>query len=511
MTATGSFSTDNGQIIGPNGQPFVAAGINVYDSAMGDATQILQDFPGINFVRLNVYSYQSPSAYQAFINTMTAHGVVVELEDHTNSTGSDAGGGVGSAFTGQQLTNELNWYSAMASAYANNPYVWFGTDNEPPQAGLSSWEQETYNAIRTTGNNNPVIIEVPGGGYPGGNESGYGMDPSVYSSMTNIIADVHFYGWDSNYSTNQQTVDSALSSLISGAQTITSADGTVPVIIGEFGNSESDTVVTPNWQQVLNTVTTSGYGYANWNWDPGGTTDDLTTGNGTLTAYGQQIAAAIAATAAAEPTTPTPTPVVTPSANDTAVMAGSTAAITDASGNKWTITSGAEVAFNGTAISGTANVTELAYVNGVVWQENSAGNWYSIVDTNGVFSAGAGPTATSPLPATPTPSPTASPNDTVVLAGSSTAITDASDNKWTITSTGQVAFNGTAITGTANVEELAYVKGTIWQETTSSQWYSIVDTNGSFSTGVGPTTTNPLPARSSFPLAPPARRSAKAK
>jgi hypothetical protein len=33
-------------------------------------------------------------------------------------------------------------------------------------------------------------------------------------------------------------------------------------------------------------------------------------------------------------------PTVTPSANNTVVKAGSTAAITDASGEKWTITSG---------------------------------------------------------------------------------------------------------------------------------------------------------------------------
>ena len=62
-------------------------------------------------------------------------GIVVELEDHTNSNGSNAGGGQGSAFTGQQLTNEMNWYSSMASTYASNPYVWFGSDNELMRLG----------------------------------------------------------------------------------------------------------------------------------------------------------------------------------------------------------------------------------------------------------------------------------------------------------------------------------------------------------------------------------------
>jgi hypothetical protein len=92
-TATGQFHVANAQIIAPNGTPYTADGTNLMDSQMGDASQILADFPGINFIRLNVYSYQSPSAYAAFIQTMSAAGVVVELEDHTNSTGGNSGGG----------------------------------------------------------------------------------------------------------------------------------------------------------------------------------------------------------------------------------------------------------------------------------------------------------------------------------------------------------------------------------------------------------------------------------
>jgi hypothetical protein len=85
-TAGGQFQVGNGEIVSPDRTVLAAKGINVYDSQMGDATRILADFPGINFVRLNIYSYQSPSAYAAFIQTMTSDGVVVELEDHTNSS-----------------------------------------------------------------------------------------------------------------------------------------------------------------------------------------------------------------------------------------------------------------------------------------------------------------------------------------------------------------------------------------------------------------------------------------
>jgi hypothetical protein len=79
---------------------------------------------------------------------------------------------------------------------------------------------------------------------------------------------------------------------IAGAQTIKSADGTVPVIIGEFGNSTTGGAIDPNGDQVINAVTQSGLGYLAWGWNPDPEGDQLTSG-GQLTSYGQQIASAI--------------------------------------------------------------------------------------------------------------------------------------------------------------------------------------------------------------------------
>ena len=50
-------------------------------------------------------------------------------------------------------------------AYASNPYVWFGTNNEPPFEGISPGIR-TYDAIRNVGNLNPIMIDLPGAGYP---------------------------------------------------------------------------------------------------------------------------------------------------------------------------------------------------------------------------------------------------------------------------------------------------------------------------------------------------------
>ncbi len=201
--------------------------------------------------------------------------------------------------------------------------------------------------------------------------------------------------------------------------------------------------------------------------------------------------------------TPTPTPAPAPSANDTVVRAGSTAAIIDASGNKWTLTSSNLVAVNGSADMSTANVTELAYVNGTIWQENANNLWWGKTSPGASWTPGNG-TPVSPLPPTPTPTPTPppptptpiskpSPNDTVVLPGSAAAIVDTSGNKWTITAGGQVAINGKADTTTANVVELAYVGGKIWQQNSARLWWGETSPTAGWSPNAG-TATSPLPA-----------------
>jgi hypothetical protein len=150
------------------------------------------------------------------------------------------------------------------------------------------------------------------------------------------------------------------------------------------------------------------------------------------------------------------------------VLAGSSAGITDASGNLWTITSG-EVAVNGVPDTTTSNVAEIAYVNGEVWHKNTSGAWYGKTSPTAAWAY----SGTSPLPAT-TPPPvtiTTSPNDTMVLAGASAHITDASGNAWTITSGNQVAVNGITDTTTYNVAELVYAGRKVWHENTSGAWY----------------------------------------
>ncbi len=480
----GTFQTVNGEIIGPSGQPYVAAGIDVIQGQEPSVSTLKADFPTINFVRYAIYNYASPASLEAYVDSLTSAGIVVELEDHTNSIGQNAGGGAGTIFTGSELTTELSWYSSIASAFADNPYVWFGTDNEPsdinPATGqpdpalLSQWQQETYNAVRDTGNMSPILLEDAGA---------TNLVASYYAGMTNTIWDDHYYGWVSGYSTSQTTVSASLAGTISQIQQIQGANGTMPVLIGEYGNSTDGQTIDPDANQVITAAENAvqsgeAAGSAAWAWGPGSPADGLSNGGTGLSAYGQQIASVIATEAAAGDPPPTSPP--GPSPTDTVVRAGATAAIIDASSNKWTITASATVDENGTAAGYSADVTEIAYVGTTVWQENTSDNWYSWTGTT--WSGG---TTTSPLPATPTPTPT----DTVVRAGSTAAIIDASSNKWTITASATVDENGTAAGYSADVTEIAYVGTTVWQENTSDNWYSWTGTTWS-----GGTATSPLPA-----------------
>src|ERR1700734_1330650 len=95
------------------------------------------------------------------------------------------------------------------------------------------------------------------------------------------------------------------------------------------------------------------------------------------------------------------------SPNNTVVIAGSTAAITDAAGDVWTISATGTVSVviaGATASTGeTTGATEIAYVNGVIWQQNAGSLWYSKTSPTVAWTPASG-TLVSPLPAVSAPS-----------------------------------------------------------------------------------------------------------
>lgn len=282
----GRFRVAGGRIYDPDGNEFVARGINLYSEqtsavlAAGSGAPLLSYFPALDMVRVNCFDYASdtPESLQSFVSQLTARKIVVEIEYHQypNLDTSQA---------------HADWYANMARAFSGNPYVWFGTENEPGAdngySAISDEHAAVYDAVRGAGNDTIVMID-PVGGFDASN-----LIASTYSNMTNVVWDTHFYGWVANYDPDPSHVQSALAGQIQNNQNIQSGDGLMPVVIGEFGNSTDGSSLDANGDQVIAAVGGSGRGFLAWGWDPGGDSeqDQLVDDAGNLTAYGRQIAA----------------------------------------------------------------------------------------------------------------------------------------------------------------------------------------------------------------------------
>lgn len=300
---SGIFQVGGGKILTPGGAVFKAKGINAnveQGSTISTSTAgapLLTLFPGTNCVRVPFHSYLPPSSISTFVAQMTALKIVVIIEDHTGISQQP--------YTGAALQTELNWYISMAQFFLNNPYVWYGTFNEPYPQNTSNGDDVTtqhlaiYNAIRGTGNNNPILLELIGGGNPPNLPGGgsFGLTKARYITMRNVVWDYHQYGWTLGgvnvFSTDPTVAASSIQGYINQVQQITSADGVVPVIIGEFGNSTDGSTTDVNGAVNVNAVGHSGYGFLAWAWSAGGSSDNLTSG-GQITSYGSQVAQLIA-------------------------------------------------------------------------------------------------------------------------------------------------------------------------------------------------------------------------
>jgi len=145
---------------------------------------------------------------------------------------------------------------------------------------------------------------------------------------------------------------------------------------------------------------------------------------------------------------------------DNTVVSQPNQAIVDADGTSWSIV-GAQVAANGIVDASTNRVTQLAYANGKLWQENTDNLWWSKNTSSNSWDPPGG-TAASPL---------AQSKNNTVITQSEQFIVDASGRTWTIVG-GQVAVNGVIDTATNRVTELAYEYGKVWQENADKLWWS---------------------------------------
>ena len=179
------------------------------------------------------------------------------------------------------------------------------------------------------------------------------------------------------------------------------------------------------------------------------------------------------------------------SPNNTVLDFRSGKSIVDANGNSWTI-SNFHVAVNGIIDTTTAQVVQLAYENGLVWQENNNSVWRGKKIPTDKWAPDNG-TAVSPIP-----SRFVSPDNTVVTITGQ--IVDYNQNIWSIVN-GQVAVNGVIDQSTAQVVTLAFENGKIWQANAQHLWRAKTLPTDHWSPANG-TTISPIPPTTNESISP---------
>ena len=464
-SGSGGFSVSGGQIIGPNGQPFKAQGIDILEStlgaAVGDASggALLQDFPNTNMVRIAMESgYQSytDATFVNAVNWLTAKGIVVEIGNYDAPTQSVS--------TGSQLTDEVNWYTALATIYKGNPYVWFSTDNEPtdtysglPAGSVTAEQVAVYNAIRATGSNSMVGLEPIGGGGS--------LNPSAYTDMTDVHWDQHYYNWETGYSTDVGVNEAKLETDLAPLQeSFHSADGVIPAIVGEFGNATDGTNVDPGGAAAVQAVLNGFSGWTAWlfYWPGDMTGDELTNQGNGWTEYGQQIAAGMTAAPRTQQSC-APKSAVAVSTQPVGAMTAQQAAPILADLNGQIASANAQLTATGTTLPPPAAAPSSAATapSPTVSSQSSTA---ALEQQINAALAGLGLTATfSPI--------TSSSPTSIVTRGQSVA-TDAGGNTFSVDTSGDVIENGSTVPGGGDTSAVTTINGVLFgQDSRTGQWF----------------------------------------
>lgn len=315
-TGTGKFYVAGGKIIDPDGNEFLGVGVNINDWQMAvvatddNCEPLLKFFPGLTMLRIACRQYSEPDYYREFIRKLTAKKIVLKFEDHTGISKPP--------YVGPQLTAEVQWYGNLAAAFKDNPYVWFGGFNEPGK-GVALWLIQAqnvaiYNAIRVS-SKTIFALSLPSGGnrgLVGPNARGYDGsimgDLDMCKQMTSVIWDLHNYGWLSNYDTDPAVIRAVMLGIppapaatgAAAAQLWLSADGVIPVMIGEFGNSTTGKGIDANGIALCKVTGEAARkretaGFQAWHWNAAGDQyeDQLVSDAGQLTSLGKLVASLI--------------------------------------------------------------------------------------------------------------------------------------------------------------------------------------------------------------------------
>ena len=282
-----------------DGAPWTMKGIAVLDSTMAGTppAQIRAEFgPDLNTIMLAIgadgggyQTAQSNDAIVAYVKAANAAGFWVCLSDYVP--------GQPQGRSGQDLANSCTWYNRLSQDCTGLRVFWT-TENEV-QGPLDAMLAAVYQAIRATGDENLIMIEPS---WPNS------LSPATVQNMTGVCWNIHIYPWI--FQSLPKTQAAYDQGVVSQAQAWTnfgpSADGTMPVVMGEGGNATSgnggpldDPVIDGKFATVQACINNLGGALAGdvfWirDWHGQGGNADTMIDGGTLTDYGQQIVAGFA-------------------------------------------------------------------------------------------------------------------------------------------------------------------------------------------------------------------------
>lgn len=282
------FQAFEGQICGPDGELFLARGINLHADGFpfpGNTAKLASQVEawGFNAVRANPQAlfphkddtFEDQASVGDLVDTYTKRKMVVMVEAHDR---------IGGWFEGEDLDRLVAWFEGLAEQYKDNPYVWLGIQNEPgaidSKDHLDKWletHQRAIDGIRAKGFRNPIVVNDWYWGQGSGDQ-----DPDFEASDSailthgmklkdpadNLVFDLHVYDqWDTNAYVQLRGFAEAM------------ADQEMAWVVGEFGHTIDGTFREAT-DGVFLLAAHRPLGYFLWNFYSADAWDLTTTANG---------------------------------------------------------------------------------------------------------------------------------------------------------------------------------------------------------------------------------------
>lgn len=295
VTVTGLHVQGN-QLVTGNGEQVILHGVDrsgteyqcvkndneIFDGPSDQTSLLAMQMWHINVVRIplnedcwlgiNGANPSGPVYQQAitnYVTQITKDNMYAIVDLHWNAPGTTEA-------TGQQdmadKDHSLMFWSSVATTFKNNPNVLFDLYNEPHDISWPCWKngtqcytqspiasmQDMINAVRQTGSTNVLLL----GGLSYANDLSGWLANEPNDPEHNIVASFHMYG--KNQCSNVDCWN----------KTVAPVMAKVPVIDGEFGESEDATICDPNTtlsNTFMQWMDQHHSGYLAWVWNTWGT------------------------------------------------------------------------------------------------------------------------------------------------------------------------------------------------------------------------------------------------